>query len=77
VPYHPVFYAPLALLHFGLALRVGGDASGIYPLTVWGGVLAALALLAFVLNTAAAVVRGLRSARRGDRGGAAGSTARR
>jgi hypothetical protein len=28
LPYHPVFYAPLALLHASLALRLLGDASG-------------------------------------------------
>jgi hypothetical protein len=58
VPYHPAFYAPLALLHASLALRLAGDASGQFELARWGALLSAVALLAFVANTAAAVVRG-------------------
>lgn len=58
VPYHPVFYAPLALLHVSLALRLAGDASGQYALTRWGAMLSALALVGFIANTVAAVVRG-------------------
>ena len=64
VPYHPLFYAPLALLHAGLALRVVADAAGQFEWTSWGGMLSALALLAFILNTIAAVVRGQLAARR-------------
>jgi len=67
VPYHPGFYAPLALLHLAVALRVAGDATGFYAWTRWGGMLAALALLAFVLNTAAAVLRGVRASGRAGR----------
>ena len=62
VPYHPLFYAPLALLHAGLALRVAGDAAGQFEWTRWGALLSALALLAFIVNTIAAVVRGRRAA---------------
>jgi hypothetical protein len=58
VPYHPGFYAPLALLHASLALRLAGDASGQYALTRWGAMLSALALVGFIANTVAAVVRG-------------------
>lgn len=58
VPYHPVFYAPLALLHAALALRVLGDAAGQTDWTRWGALLSALALLGFIANTAAAVARG-------------------
>ena len=60
VPYHPLFYAPLALLHAGLALRVAGDAAGLFGWTRWGAMISALALLAFIANTVAAVVRGRR-----------------
>ena len=60
VPYHPLFYAPLALLHAGLALRVAGDAAGQFEATRWGAMISALALLAFIVNTVAAVVRGRR-----------------
>lgn len=58
VPYHPTFYAPLALLHGSLVVRVAGDAMGSYPWRSAGGLLNAIALLAFVVGTIAALVRG-------------------
>jgi hypothetical protein len=58
--YHPLFYAPLVLLHASLLLRVAGDASGQPGWTRWGALLSALALVAFIANTAAAVLRGRR-----------------
>jgi hypothetical protein len=58
VPYHPSFYVPLALLHSSLAVRVAGDAIGSYPWRGAGGLLNAVALLAFVVVTIAAIVRG-------------------
>jgi hypothetical protein len=60
VPYDASFYAPLALLHAAVALRVGGDALGAFDLLRWGGLLSALALLAFIANTARAVLMGQR-----------------
>jgi hypothetical protein len=60
VPYHPVFYAPLALLHASLLLRLAGDAAGQFAWTRVGALLGAVALLAFVVSTATAVLRGLR-----------------
>ena len=60
VPYSPAFYAPLVLLHASLALRVAGDAAASFEVTRWGALLSAVALLAFIANTAAAVVRGRR-----------------
>ena len=67
VPYHPGFYAPLLLLHVSLALRLAGDAGGSFDLKRWGALLSALALVAFIANTAAAVLRGRRSGRRVSR----------
>jgi len=64
LPYHPVFYAPLALLHASVALRLLGDALGAYGLTRWGALGSALALAAFIAVMAAAVLR----SRRGRRG---------
>jgi hypothetical protein len=58
VPYHPVFYAPLALLHLSLAARLAGDFAVQPDWRSMGGALNALALLAFILNTIAAVIRG-------------------
>jgi hypothetical protein len=58
--YHPSFYLPLILLHLSLMLRVVGD------LTLWwagrqlGGLLNAVVLLLFLVNT----VRTIWSARR-------------
>ncbi len=59
VPYSASFYAPLALLHASLLLRVAGDALADPQWRAWGGMLNAVALLAFVLGTLAAILRGL------------------
>lgn len=58
VPYHPVSYVPLILLHLSLAVRLGGDAAGVFEWRSMGGMLNAIALAAFILNTIASVVRG-------------------
>jgi hypothetical protein len=60
VPYHPTCYVPLALLHLSLAVRLAGDAVGQLAWTRLGGWLNALALAAFIVSTALAVVRGRR-----------------
>ena len=61
VPYHPSFYAPLALLHGSLALRLAGDAWGWADGLRVGALLNALALAAFIVSTASAVLRGRRN----------------
>ena len=64
LPYHPRFYAHLALLHAGLLLRVlGGDLLGLPRLWQAGGVLNVVALLIFVGSSATAVVQGLAARR--------------
>jgi hypothetical protein len=68
VPYHWSFYLPLGLLHLSAAVRLAGDLAALVPLRTWGAVLNALAILAFVLSTIAAIVRG----RRRPAGGGAG-----
>lgn len=60
VPYHPVFYLPLLLLHGALVVRLSGDALGHFGLLRWGALFGAVALVAFIANTVAAVVRGRR-----------------
>jgi hypothetical protein len=65
VPYHPMFYGPLALLHASLALRLVGDAIGEVGWVRAGGLLNALALAAFIAVTMIAVVRGRLAAQRG------------
>jgi hypothetical protein len=71
VPYTPLFYAPLVLLHASLLLRVAGDAGAAFELRRWGALLSALALVAFVANTAAAVLRGRRGGGHPSQGAAA------
>lgn len=58
LPYHPYFYAPLALLHASLLIRVAGDWMLWPEWRAWGGMLNGVALVAFVLGTVGAVVRG-------------------
>ena len=59
VPYTPYFYLPLALLHFSLSIRLAGDWMMLPPWRAWGGALNGVALLAFLLGTITAVLRGL------------------
>jgi hypothetical protein len=61
LPYHPVFYAPLVLLHASLALRLLGDASGSFALAQWGALGSALALAAFIVIMLSAVLRSRRT----------------
>nr|HET7860717.1 hypothetical protein [Caldimonas sp.] len=64
LPYRPSFYAPLALLHVSLAVRVAGDVAGDVGWMRTGALLNALALAAFVATTAGALVRGRRRSHR-------------
>lgn len=58
LPYHPVGYLPLGLLHASLVLRlVGGDAAGDTSARQIGGVANEVAVLLFLALTAGAVVR--------------------
>ncbi len=60
VPYTPVFYAHLLLLHFSLVMRVGGDMMQLPLLRRWGGLLNEVAIVLFLLVTAVTVIRGKR-----------------
>lgn len=60
IPYHPVFYLPLAALHASLLARVVGDLAGQWALRQGAGLANALALLLFILTIIASVVRGAR-----------------
>jgi hypothetical protein len=53
-----VFYVPLALLHASLLMRLAGAAAGQFSGFATGGLVGAIALLAFVAITATAVLRG-------------------
>ena len=49
LPYTPAFYAPLALLHVSLALRMIGDAAeDLLTAWRWGGALNEAAIVAFL-----------------------------
>lgn len=57
LPYRPVLWLPLGLLHGGLVARVAGDVLGGGPLWQAGSVVTVVALLVFVLTAAVVVVR--------------------
>lgn len=72
LPYRPWFVDHLALLHLGLLIRVGlGDLAGSIAAWQLGGVLNVVAVLLFVVGSAAASIGELR--RRRARAGPAGS----
>jgi hypothetical protein len=58
LPFHLRFYAPLALLHAGLAMRVLGDLTAFGPSRRWGGLLNGAAILLFAGTVAVGVARG-------------------
>ncbi len=58
VPYHPRFYAHLALLHASLVLRIGGDLANSAGARRWGGLWNEVALLVFIVSLAAAIRSG-------------------
>ncbi|MDA8364482.1 MAG: hypothetical protein M0Z84_11875 [Gammaproteobacteria bacterium] len=59
LPYRPAFYLHLALLHLSLICRLAGDLLGRPEWRSIGGLLNAVTLALFVLNTLAAVATGL------------------
>jgi hypothetical protein len=58
LPYHPLFYVPLIVLHLSLGLRVTGTMMAVAQMRSMGGALNAVALALFVLGLVASVVRG-------------------
>lgn len=56
--YSPLFYLHLALLQISLVVRVYGDLGQVVELRSWGGLLNALAILVFMVNTLSGVLRG-------------------
>jgi hypothetical protein len=57
VPFSPLFYAPLALLHATLVVRLAGDLSGALWVRQIGGVGNALAIALFAVVMASAALR--------------------
>lgn len=67
LPYHPIAYLPLGLLHASLVLRlVAGDAAGNTLAWQVGGVLNEVAVLLFLTLTVGAVLRARLAAPRND-----------
>lgn len=60
IPYHPVFYFPLLVLHLSLALRIFGGLGDRFDWRSQGGLINAIALLSFIVTMLASVVRGRR-----------------
>ena len=58
VPYSPLFYGHLSLLHLTLAVRLAGDLAGNHGWRALGGAGNALALLLFLVMTIGSGVRG-------------------
>jgi len=58
IPWHPLAYVPLALLHASLAWRVAGSLLDRVELTSQGGMANAVALLLFVIALLFSVLRG-------------------
>lgn len=56
--YLPLLYAPLALLHVALVLRVAGDLTLNSSLRAWGGMLNVVAILFFLALMAIGIIRG-------------------
>jgi hypothetical protein len=68
LPYTPIFYGHLALLHAGLLIRIiGGDVLAVAGAWYLGGVLNVVAVLVFVGVSAAAAIGELARRRRGRR----------
>ncbi|HFC11257.1 MAG TPA: hypothetical protein ENJ56_00330 [Anaerolineae bacterium] len=62
VPYRRILYSAPVLLHFSLLLRIFGDLTVQQAIRKWGGLLNALAILAFFATVAFAVIQGRRKA---------------
>jgi hypothetical protein len=68
LPYSPLFYGPLVLLHLSLALRIAGDLFLWGPGRRLGGLLNGVALLLFLIVNAASAIRGNAGRRQDDKG---------
>ncbi|TQL45052.1 hypothetical protein FB562_2464 [Homoserinimonas aerilata] len=59
LPYRPMLYIPVALLHVSLVARIGfGDGLGAHQLVTWGGATNVAAVLLFVVLAAASAIMG-------------------
>ena len=58
IPYHPVFYLPLAVLHLSVLARVSGVLAEVWPLRQGAAIANGAALLLFVLTVLSRVLWG-------------------
>jgi hypothetical protein len=58
IPYHPVFYLPLAALHLSVLARVAGVLAEVWPLRQAAAIANGIALLVFVLTLLSCVLWG-------------------
>lgn len=58
LPYRPVLYLPLTLLHAGLVIRFGAALAGLNELWKVGGIVTVVSLVVFLLTALVLVVRG-------------------
>ncbi len=63
IPYRPVFYVHLVLLHLSLILRVAGDLWFNQTARLWGGMLNEVAVVLFLVVTVIAARQGARAAK--------------
>ncbi len=61
--YSPLFYIHFAFLQISLLIRITGDIASLSQASKWGGLLNAVSLILFIVNTAIGGIRGLRSQR--------------
>jgi hypothetical protein len=61
--YSPLFYIHFALLQASLIIRIAGDIASISNASMGGGLLNAVSLLLFIVNTAVGGIRGVMSQR--------------
>ena len=58
VKYSPKFYYPLALLHISLIMRIVGDLALMHQIRLWGSLLNAIAILAFLSVMGGTIIKG-------------------
>ncbi|MBI2819289.1 MAG: hypothetical protein HYX73_04850 [Acidobacteria bacterium] len=60
LPYRRSFYAPGAMLHLALLLRIGSDLANSFVAYRWSGLLLVMAILLFLANNALSLLAGAR-----------------
>lgn len=69
LPYRPILWAPLVLLHLGMVYRAMGDVTGVQQLWQTGGVVTVVAVLSFMVTAVHTVITAEQSAATAGRPG--------